>query len=409
MPDLTRATLTVCTIARDEERRLGAALASVAAIADEIIVVDSGSSDRTVPIAAAAGARVIEHPWSGFARQRNVALDAATSDWVLELDADERVTAELAAEIDAFLALPPPPEIRIGRMPMRHRFLGAVLGPAGRYPFYRSRLLRRGAYRHDETRLVHEGLTVREPPWVFAGDLQHELADSLAEARHDTWAYARLSAQAIDRVTGRDLAVGILVRPITKFLFGAVILGGARDGIPGLTKLGFEAWGDALTWILAWRHGGRGDGARSGHFGRPATLPGTPHLLAVGDPRPHWTWLQDAAQAGGLVSVVCAPGHAAARVQGGARLRVRPARRRGPVALLRALDAEAQISPSPTPVALDRLGAALLRLAPGIGGPVLDPRQVSPAQAGRRAVRGPDPATGGLAAETTPQEARPRC
>jgi hypothetical protein len=371
-PDAARATLTVATIALNEEQRLPAALASVAELADEIVVVDSGSSDRTVAIATAAGARVIESAWRGFAGQRNVALDAATSDWVLELDADERVTPELAAEIRTFLAQPPPPEICIGLVPMRHRFLGRVLGPAGRYPFYRHRILRRGAYRHDETRAVHEGLRAREAPWVFTGDLEHELADSLGEAVRDTRAYARLSAQSIDRVSGRDLVVGVIVRPAVKFLFVTLALGGIRDGLAGLTRLALECTGDAGTWILARRRGPRGPGGPPGHFGRLADTDGPAHLLAVGDPRGHWPWLETVAASGGLVSLVCDETQAAPRLCGGERLRVRTTSG-GPMALLRMADAEAQICPISARAALDRTGSLVLRLVPGLGGELIDP------------------------------------
>lgn len=388
-PDAARATLTVCTIALNEEQRLPTALASVAEIADEIIVVDSGSSDRTVEVATVAGARVIESVWRGFALQRNVALDAATSDWVLELDADERVTPELAAEIRAFLALPPPPEVRIGLMPMRHRFLGRVLGPAGRYPFYRNRFLRRGAYRHDEALTVHEGLRAQEAPWVFAGDLEHELAGSLGEALRDTWTYARLSSRSIDRVSGQDLVVGVIVRPAVKFLFGALVLGGIRDGAAGLTRLGLECAGDAATWILARRRGPRGPGRPAGHFGRAAETHGAAHLLAVGDPRGHWPWLEAAAEAGAVVSVVCGSAHAASRLRGGERLRVRAAGG-GPVALLRMVDAERQICPVSARVALDRSGSLVLRLAPGVGGELIDPGAMPAAAVTGQAARAAD-------------------
>jgi len=385
-PDAARATLTVCTIALNEEQRLPSALASVAEIADEIVVVDAGSSDRTVELATAAGARVIKSAWRGFAHQRNVALDAATCDWVLELDADERVTPELAAEVQAFLALPPPAEVRIGLVPMRHRFLGRVLGPAGRYPFYRHRLLRCGAYRHDETRSVHEGLRAREAPWVFAGDLEHELAESLGEALRDARTYARLSARSIDCVSDRDLVVGVIVRPAVKFLFVALLLGGIRDGLAGLTRLALECSGDAATWILARRRGVSGPGRPAGHFGRLVDTQGPPHILAVGDPRSHWRWLEAAAAAGALVSVVCGAAHAAPRLRGGERLRVRTTSG-GPVALLRMADAEAQICPVSATVALDRTGSVVLRLTPGVGGEAIDPGRVPTAEVVRRAVR----------------------
>ena len=133
---------------------------------DEVIVVDGGSTDRTVEIARARGATVIENPWPGFAAQRNVALDAAKGTWVLELDADERVTPLLRASIERLLASPPP-QAAIAVFPLRHWFLGRLLGPSGKYPAYRSRLFKPGVYRHDEARGVHEGIEPRERPVVL--------------------------------------------------------------------------------------------------------------------------------------------------------------------------------------------------------------------------------------------------
>lgn len=378
-----RATLTVCMIVRDEERRLPGALASVAGLADEIVVVDSGSSDATREIATAAGARVIESPWLGFARQRNVALDAARGEWVLELDADERVGPALAQQLDAFLAEPPSDTVHLGVLPMRHRFLGRRLGPAGRYPFYRRRLIRRGSYRHDEARAVHEGLSVRERPWVFTADLEHELAGSLSEALRDTWAYAQLSAAAIGPVSDRDLLLGVLIRPPLKLAFGAVALGGMRDGALGLLRLALECGADAATWTLARHRNGRGPAAIPGHFSRRPQADRPSHILAIGDPRPHWGWLEEAADAGALVSVVAGAGQASPRLGGGECLRVRTADRRGPLSLLRAADAEAQISPITRGIALDRVGSLVLRLVPGGVGEIAAAAALTPAEAAR--------------------------
>ncbi|HXS47887.1 MAG TPA: glycosyltransferase family 2 protein, partial [Solirubrobacterales bacterium] len=118
-------TLTACVIARNEEQRLPACLQSLE-FCDEVVVVDSGSRDRTREIAREAGARVIENPWRGFAVQRNVALDHASGSWVLEIDADERVGPELAREIRALLESPPT-EVRMAAIPMRDVFLGKPL------------------------------------------------------------------------------------------------------------------------------------------------------------------------------------------------------------------------------------------------------------------------------------------
>src|ERR671938_167521 len=97
-----RSSLSVAIIARDEERHIGAALESVAGLADEVLVLlDSRTSDRTAAIGRQHGARVVVEPWHGFSAQRNRALDLCTSEWVLFLDADERVSPELRIEIDA--------------------------------------------------------------------------------------------------------------------------------------------------------------------------------------------------------------------------------------------------------------------------------------------------------------------
>ncbi|HEU4462344.1 MAG TPA: glycosyltransferase family 2 protein, partial [Solirubrobacterales bacterium] len=200
-------TITACVIARDEEQRLPDCLASLE-FCDQVVVVDSGSKDRTRELAAAAGAVVVENPWPGFAAQRNVALDHASGDWVLEIDADERVSAELAIELRAFLAAPP--AVTMGAIPMRDVFLGKPLGPSIRYPRYRHRLFRRGAFRHDEARSVHEGLWPDGPVHPFGGELRHLLASSWGEAVADARAYARLEAAQRQRPSGREAITGIL-------------------------------------------------------------------------------------------------------------------------------------------------------------------------------------------------------
>lgn len=197
-----KETIAACVIARDEERRLPGCLASLD-FCDEVIVVDSGSRDRTREIAAAAGARVVEHPWSGFAVQRNVALDQASCDWVLEVDADERVSPELAAEVRAMLE-DPPDGVRMAALPMRDVFLGLGLGRSARYPRYRHRLFRRGAFRHDEARTVHEGLWPDGPTAALEGELRHLLASSWSEALRDAIAYARLEAAQRPRPGARE-------------------------------------------------------------------------------------------------------------------------------------------------------------------------------------------------------------
>ena len=247
-------TVSACLIVLNEAERLPAALDSVA-FCDEVVVVDSGSTDGTVEQARQAGARVIESEWRGYGAQRNLAIEHATADWVLEIDADERVTETLRGEIQAFLA-DPPSGVDIAAIPIRHRFLGRELTTSAKYPGYRYRLFRRDAYRHNETRTVHEGLWANGPAFRMEGDLLHALADSLGEAIADTARYARLEAEqvAIARTPMAALAA-LVLRPAVKVAFRTVVHAGWRDGWRGLLKIGLDAGSDALVAVHALRRG----------------------------------------------------------------------------------------------------------------------------------------------------------
>jgi Glycosyl transferase family 2 len=350
-------TITACVIARDEEERLPDCLASLR-FCEEVVVVDSGSRDRTREIAAAAGAKVVENPWPGFAAQRNVALDHAGGDWVLEIDADERVSAELAEEIRAFLA-EPPAELRMGTIPMRDVFLGKALGPSIRYPRYRHRIFRRGAFRHDESRSVHEGLWPDGPVHAFAGELRHLLASSWAEARADARAYARLEAAQRSRPGAAEALTGILVRPLAKFAYRLLLYGGWRDGGLGLAKIGLECCGDSLATVYRLR-GGATEGASG--FGQEAPRLGAVRIVGVAFSRRGAArlaqWLREAASNGADVALV------GAEPPPGAPLPHRALDRLGPGRLVRALDAEDQMRPLDALLLAGRREGLALRLTP---------------------------------------------
>jgi hypothetical protein len=349
-----RQTLSACIITLDEEKRLPACLAGLG-FCDEIVVVDSGSTDRTRELAQAAGATVIDNPWPGFAAQRNVALDRAGGDWVLEIDADERVEPHLAASIQTFLAAAPP--VAAAVLPMREKFLGRELGPSSRYPRYRMRLFRRGAYRHDEARTVHEGLWPDSPVAALEGNLRHELAGSLGEAFRDASAYARLEAAQRPRPDGREALLGIVVRPLVKFVYRAGPYGGWRDGWRGLLKIAIECGGDSLTTLR--RLGGTAAGDDG--LGQSPPRLGSVRLLGVAlsarGARRLEPWLAAAAAAGADVSLIAPDGPAAGVV------RRRPLRG-GLGALLRALDAEEQLRQVDALIFAGARERALLRLAP---------------------------------------------
>src|SRR3954466_16082072 len=138
-------TLSVCIITLNEEANIGRTLRSVKDIADEIVVVDSGSTDATVSIAQSFGAKVFVEPWKGFARQKNSSLEKAGSDWVLSLDADEEVAPELAASISAVVKSGGEPKFSGYQMNRRNLYFGRWIRHSGYYPDPKLRLVRRGA------------------------------------------------------------------------------------------------------------------------------------------------------------------------------------------------------------------------------------------------------------------------
>lgn len=370
MPD----SLTACLIVRDEESRLPACLESIT-FCDEVVVVDGGSGDRTVEIARASGAKVIENPWPGFAAQRNVALDHAHGDWVLEIDADEQVSPELQADIKAMLA-ESPPETMAG-LATRDIFLGRALGPSTRYPRYRHRLFRRAAFRHDESRAVHEGLWPDGPALPLDGELTHLLASSWSEALRDARAYARLEATQRGRSGVGEALTGTILRPAAKLAYRLLPYGGWRDGWRGVTKLSLECGADSLMAVYRLRSDQDGE---PDHWQPPRLGPVRIVGLALGGRRGSNldAWLAQAADAGADVALI-APG------DGGA-VRRRALPRGTPGNVLRALDAEDQLRPIDAVLPAGRRERLLLRCAPSSLRGVVEP--LSPSIAPELAVRG---------------------
>jgi glycosyltransferase involved in cell wall biosynthesis len=340
-----RASLSACVIACDEQAALPACLASVA-FCDEIVLVDSGSVDGTVELALAAGARVVRQPWLGFAAQRNVAIDNARCDWIIEVDADERVTPALRDEIEAFLE-DPPPGTDLAGLPLRDVLLGHALGPSAKYPKYRHRMLRRGSYRHDERRTVHEGLIPVGPVHPFSGDLLHLLAESWSEAVGDAWRYAALEAGQLHAPrTPRAVFVGAVVRPLGKFVYRLTVDGGWRDGPYGLVKIALDCASDAIVWLRhmsGLRGGARGESGTptDGHYGVRRRHGGSVRVVAIAAGSASRAravaWLIRARQAGLDVALI-----ADTRSEERA-LRTRSLTRMGPIQLIRALEAEQQL------------------------------------------------------------------
>jgi hypothetical protein len=391
---MTRATVTACIIARDEERLLPACLTSVG-FCDEIVVVDSGSTDRTRDIARDVGAVVVEQPWLGFAGQRNVAMDHATSDWILEIDADERVSQRLRDEIESFLSSPPA-DIELCAFPSRDVFLGRPLGPSSKYPRYRHRLFRRGALRHDERRTVHEGLVPRSEVHPFEGDLVHLMAADWREAVEDAWRYARLEAGQLHAPRRPIVLVkGLVVRPAVKLAYRLSVDGGWRDGWQGVVKIGLDCATDQVVWArhaLGLRGPIRGhSGVPEGeHYGSWLQREGNARVAAVAvgavATSEALEWARGARAADIDVVVISDRGSLTSSVP-----RVRPIARPGPLPLLRALGAEEQLRPVDAVVAFGTRAERLLRLVParlrGRGGALrgrIEPRELKDIAASSR-------------------------
>lgn len=400
------ARVTACLIVQDEQEHLPAALASLS-FCDEIVLVDGGSTDRTVEIARSAGAKVIENPWPGFAAQRNLALDNATGDWVLEVDADERVSPLLRTSIEKLVEMPEP-DAKIAVCALRNRFLGGLLGPSAKYPAYRSRLFRRGAYRHDESRQVHEGIEPRERPIVLEGDLEHELASTLSEAVRDAWRYARLESGHLLRPSGvHAYVIGITLRPIAKIAYRVLIDGGWRDGWRGLLKIWLDAASDALVWalVLLRRRGPTtaekpvASVALQSHFGRrPA---GQPKVVAIAgrgrSAQTARTWLARLSASGVDTTLVSNDAHLDTDVP------MRISVRMSPLTTMRALDIEMELRTIQSVVPFGRRAKLVHRILPRTFRPSIEgvSADVHP-DAAVQAIRA---AYGSTAAHSAPPEA----
>jgi glycosyltransferase involved in cell wall biosynthesis len=228
--------LSAVIIARDEADRIEDAIRSVA-FADECVVLDSGSTDDTVARARALGARVVETDWPGHVAQKNRALDEARGDWVLSLDADERVTTELRAAIVAAMGAPTADGFRVAR---RNHWLGHRLAHGHWYPDRRVRLARRTHARWGGAD-PHDLLIVDGAVHDLAGDLDHLPYRSLAEHLATIERYS-----AIDARPGSW--IDILVRPPWHFFQGYVLKRGFLDGVPGLVVAALGATYTLLKW-----------------------------------------------------------------------------------------------------------------------------------------------------------------
>ena len=231
------ARFSVAVVVLNEEERLRACLESVV-WSDELVVVDAGSSDKTVAIAREFTDRVLFRAWDGYGAQKNFALGQCREDWVLSLDADERVSDTLREEIQTIL------RGGVGEvgfyLPRRNMFQGRWVRHGGLYPDWQLRLFRSGRGAFVE-RAVHESVRVDGPTGRLRAPLVHESYRSIGDAVARLNRYSDLAASELASAGRGGSLVDLLVRPVWRFVSMYLLRAGFLDGWRGLVLAGLHA------------------------------------------------------------------------------------------------------------------------------------------------------------------------
>jgi glycosyltransferase involved in cell wall biosynthesis len=239
--------ITATIITRDEERNIARAIESLRC-ADEILIVDSGSVDRTVELAGKLGARVIEANWRGYSAQKNWAAEQASHDWILSLDADEALSEALEAEIWNLKKSGPAADAYT--MPRMARYLGRWILHSGWYPDRKVRL-----YRRDRASFVgdfvHESVRARGSVGALENNLLHYTCDSLSEHVKTVDRYTTLAAQELAARRVKVPVTRLLADPAWTFVKTYFLQRGFLDGPEGLTIAHMAAFYTFLKYSKA--------------------------------------------------------------------------------------------------------------------------------------------------------------
>jgi len=235
---LHKQTLSALVICKNEAEHIGPCLESLA-FADEIIVVDSGSTDGTVDIARRYTETVLVTEWKGYAETKQYGLERASGQWVLWIDADERVSPELAAEIEQVLVTGT--GHAAFRMPRRAFFLGRWIKHSGWYPGYVVRLFKRSQGRFGQE-MVHESLHVSGSTGTLKHDIDH-YTDNTIEHYFDKFnIYTSLAAREMARGGKKTSLAAMVVRSWHMFIKMYAVKAGFLDGIEGLLLAVFSSF-----------------------------------------------------------------------------------------------------------------------------------------------------------------------
>ncbi len=239
--------LAAVVLTRNEERHIGECLDSLA-WADERVVFDDLSTDRTLEIAQARGARVLQHRKENFAAQRDAALEAVEAEWILFVDADERATPALADEVRRVVRYEGT-QARVGWWIPRHNYmLGHRMRGGGWYPDHQLRLLRRGKARYDPSRPVHEIVILDGEAGYLENVLVHYNYDTVAQFQQKMGRYTEFEASMLYEQGVRARPWTYVTMPLREFGRRFVTLGGYRDHVYGLLFCGLMAWYTLATY-----------------------------------------------------------------------------------------------------------------------------------------------------------------
>jgi glycosyltransferase involved in cell wall biosynthesis len=252
-----RVTLSVVLITQDEEANLRGTLESVMPLVrdgkGEIIVVDSGSTDGTLEIARGHGAKIFSEPWKGFAAQKNSAMDKATGDWVLQLDADEPLEPRLADDVAQ--AITSTSSVVGYWIPRKNFFLGRWIRHGGFYPDPKLRLIRRGAGKFEEYG-AHPTIKVNGPTGRLKHAMVHNAYPTLRGYINHMNSYSSSGAEIAVAKGRRGFSVSnIVIRPLLTFIYNYFFRLGFLDGREGLLlhlyHSVYVSWKYAKAWELA--------------------------------------------------------------------------------------------------------------------------------------------------------------
>ncbi len=230
---MPRPPLSVTIIALNEENNIARAIESVREFAQEVLVIDSGSVDQTVAVARNLGARVVVNPWRGYGQQKNFAQGQASHDWILNLDADEEVSPELAIEIQQVLERDDGKNVQGYSMPRLSKYLGRWIKHGGWYP---NRLLRLANRRHGSWSEpeVHEELVISGSVLPLRYDLLHYPFLDIQEQITTNLRYSTQGSEALRKRGKKKNLFLLLAKPLGKFVETYLMKQGFRDGIAGL-------------------------------------------------------------------------------------------------------------------------------------------------------------------------------